>query len=466
MTDAVPAVDEILVRREAGILLHPTSLPGGTIGAADQFLEFLSGTGCRVWQMLPLGPPGGQMSPYSPISVFAGNTALLPSDAASRSAKRVPGFPEFVEREQHWLPDYALFVALKNASHGKPWWEWPAEARNRRSPMLETLRRRHADEIDAACRAQFAFAEAWKDLHESAKGRGICLYGDLPMFPVTDSADVWANREIFKLDRDGIPRFTAGVPPDAFAVDGQHWGNPVFDWRALAERDFSWWRERVRHELRRVDLLRWDHFRGLIAAWEIPRVARTAREGKWRKVPGRKLLGALAAALGPLPIIAENLGVITPEVEALRHDFGFPGMHVMQFAFDGTPDNPHLPERHEEQGVAYTGTHDNDTTLGWFRSLDEKTRRDVLDSTGGSDEDMPWPLIEAALGSRARLAVIPMQDFLALDSSHRMNRPGIAEGNWTWRLEEGVLTPDLAERIARAVEASRRAPVPSRRSRS
>lgn len=445
----------ILTQREAGILLHPTSLPGGVLGAdASRFLHFLARAGCRVWQMLPLGPTGPGLSPYSPVSVFAGNVALLPRGAVTKPS--TAELDDFIEAERRWLPDYALFVALKEAGNGAAWWRWPREARDREPGSMARLRRRHRARIGAVHADQLAFLRMWQRLREEAEGRNVRLYGDLPMFPVADSADVWSNRELFRLGPDGHPEYTAGVPPDAFAGDGQHWGNPVFDWTALRVRGFAWWRERVVHELGRFDLLRWDHFRGLVATWEIPRGARTAREGGWRDVPGRELLQALQTDLGRLPIVAENLGTITLEVEDLRRAFGLPGMHVLQFAFDGTPENPHRPECHEEQGVAYTGTHDNDTTLGWFRSLDRETRARVLELTGGRVSEMPWPAIGSVLESRSRLAVVPMQDFLSLDSRHRMNTPGVAEGNWTWRLPADALAPALADRIAEAVAAADR----------
>lgn len=454
-----PGADGLLTRREAGVLLHPTSLPSGSMADGSRFLEFLARAGCRVWQMLPLGPTGFQLSPYSPVSVFAGNVRLLPPNAWRDPGRRTGSHAtvaDFIAAERDWLRDYALFVALKNAAGGAAWWDWSPEVRDRRPRTLERLRRRYREEIEAVFRDQLAFSLAWRALREEASLRDIRLCGDLPMFPVGDSADVWSHRELFKLGADGRARVTAGVPPDGFAEDGQHWGNPVFDWAALRESAFAWWRARVRHELQRVDLLRWDHFRGLIAAWEIPHDAKTAREGEWRDVPGEALLKSIADDLGRLPIIAENLGIITPEVEELRRAFRLPGMHVLQFAFDGTPDNPHLPARHEEQGVAYTGTHDNDTTLGWFSSLDERAKAQVLELAGGDPADMPWPAIRAVLGSPARLAIVPMQDFLALDSRARMNRPGIAAGNWTWRLAPDALTPALADRIAEAVTATAR----------
>lgn len=456
MNNSAVGDESALKSRAAGIILHPTSLPNGRIGNdAFRFAHFLSQARCHVWQVLPLGPTGQGRSPYSPVSVFAGNPRLLPEDD-----ERLGGNPRtltaFIDEARHWLPDFALFTTLKQASHGAPWWQWPIDTRNRQRTNLQRLQKRYAKEIEAVYREQHRFAGAWQTLRRYANERGILLYGDLPMFPVTDSADVWTHRELFKLDAEGVPTFTAGVPPDAFAEDGQHWGNPVFDWQALQEQGFRWWRDRVRHELQRFDLLRWDHFRGLVETWEIPRGARTAREGQWREVPGRELLTALRSDLGHLPLIAENLGIITSQVEQLRRDFGLPGMHVLQFAFDGSPDNPHRPANHEELGVAYTGTHDNDTTLGWFQSLTDDIREQVLAVTGGSARDMPWPAIGSVFRSRARLAVVPMQDMLALDSRHRMNRPGVAQGNWGWQLADDAFGPALAERIGDLVTGSNR----------
>ncbi|MEX2126193.1 MAG: 4-alpha-glucanotransferase [Woeseia sp.] len=444
-------------RRSAGILLHPTSLPDGKIGeCALAFVDFLRVAGCRAWQVLPLGPTGHARSPYSLVSAFAGGASLLPQEARYKAGPKPAGLADFIERERSWLLDYALFAVLKSESSETPWWQWPLEVRDRQPASISALMSRRADDIANVCRDQFRFAGSWGALRRYANEREIVLYGDLPMFPVADSADVWVNRHLFKLEPDGRTRVTAGVPPDLFAADGQSWGNPVYDWDAMRDEDFRWWRDRVRHELLRFDLLRWDHFRGLIATWEIPESAKTAREGEWRDVPGRELLTALQRDLGELPLVAENLGIITPEVEQLRRDFGLPGMHVFQFAFDGTQDNPHLPENHEEQGVAYTGTHDNDTTLGWFQSLTADVKDDVLEETGGDGGEMPWPAIRAVLQSRARLAVVPMQDYLSLDATHRMNRPGVAEGNWRWQLGKGDLTERLAERIRDVVVAAAR----------
>jgi len=447
----------VLGRRRAGILLHPTSLPDGRIGnAAFTFVDFLQRAGCRTWQVLPLGPTGQARSPYSLLSSFAGSVGLLGQETARHPDATAAELADFVESERSWLRDYALFAVLKEQGGGTSWWRWPADARDRKPAEISALVKRYAGELDAVYRNQFQFARQWEALRRYANDRDILMYGDLPMFPVADSADVWVNRRLFRLEPDGRASVTAGVPPDLFAADGQSWGNPVFDWKRMGDEDFRWWRERVAHELRRFDLLRWDHFRGLVATWEIPQGAKSAREGAWRDVPGRELLTALRRDLGALPLIAENLGVITEDVEQLRRDFALPGMHVFQFAFDGTKGNPHLPENHEEHGVAYTGTHDNDTTLGWFQLLDAEVMEQVLDETGGREEEMPWPAIRAVLRSRARLAVVPMQDYLSLDSVHRMNRPGVAEGNWGWQMRAGDITARLADRIREAVEAAGR----------
>ncbi|MGH8193259.1 MAG: 4-alpha-glucanotransferase [Woeseiaceae bacterium] len=447
--------DEVLTRRSAGILLHPTSLPNGTLGgSAYEFMDFLLRAGCHVWQVLPLAPTDMEGSPYSPVSVFAGNAGLLPQMAGQ--TVNPADVAEFVERELHWLPDYGLFTILKRHSGNAAWWDWPPDARDRKDAAIAALMKRHVEEIAGVYLDQFRFDDAWRQLRRYANDRGILLYGDLPMFTVADSADVWSNQRLFQLGPDGRSRATAGVPPDAFAEDGQYWGNPLFDWETMQNDGFRWWVERVRHELRRCDLLRLDHFRGLIATWSIPEGAASARDGEWREVPGRQLLTTLKRDLGTLPLVAENLGDITPEVEQLRHEFGLPGMHVFQFAFDGLPDNPHRPAHHEVQGVAYTGTHDNDTTLGWFHALAPEVRHTVLAETGGNENAMPWPAIHSVLQSRARLAVIPMQDYLSLDTSHRMNRPGVAAGNWRWRLKPSDLTARLADRIRASVQAASR----------
>ena len=454
--DAVPVLD----RRRAGVLLHPTSLPSGTLGEdAGRFIRWLVAAGFSAWQMLPIGPAGTQGSPYSSPSAFAGHAGLLPPGAAHAAPDR-GALARFCEAEAGWLDDYALFTVIRAAQGARPWWEWPAALRGRDAAALRTVMRQQTAALDR-CRAdQYRFAQAWQALRVQATDAGILLIGDLPMFVVADSADAWAHPGLFRLDGRGRPEVVAGVPPDAFSATGQCWDNPVYDWEALAASGFEWWVQRLRLALRRFDLVRFDHFRGLSETWEIPvragGVTGAATEGAWRAVPGRALLEQLRSACGRLPLIAENLGVITPDVERLRRDFGLPGLHVLQFAFDGSPDNPHLPERNEEQGVACTGTHDNDTTLGWWQGLDEGARAFVRDVLGEPAAPMPDALIAAALGSRSRLAMIPLQDLLRFGGEARMNRPGIAAGQWRWRLGEGALTPDLAAFWRARVEQSGR----------
>lgn len=454
--------------RRAGVLLHPTSLPSGMLdGDADRFIDWLVAAGFSAWQMLPVGPAGAHGSPYSSASAFAGNTRLLPENVRAAPVDTA-GFARFAERESHWLDDYGLFVAIREQQDGIPWWEWSAGLRHREPRALQRFANDHREAVDACRHGQYRFARHWARFRESAAASGVSLIGDLPMFVVADSADAWARPELFRIDADGRCDAVAGVPPDHFSATGQCWDNPVYDWDAMAGAGFDWWVRRLRVSLDRFDVVRWDHFRGLSATWEIPVGAdgmpAPAVEGEWRDVPGRALLQRLREAFGPLPVIAENLGIITPEVESLRRDFALPGLHVLQFAFDGSPDNPHLPDQHEELGVACTGTHDNDTALGWWRSLEGEVRdavRDVLGARGAaaSPADLPMPdaLVEAALQSRCRLAMIPLQDLLRLGSEARMNRPGEPEGQWRWRFDWNDLTAGLAADWRRRVEPSGRA---------
>ena len=424
----------VLERRRAGVLLHPTSLPSGTLGAdAVRFLDFLQGEGFSAWQILPLGPVGPNGSPYSSDSAFAGNPRLIPAELHNSEVDDSE-LRQFRWREANWLEGYALFTAIRQTQGGSPWWQWPLPLRQRDPDALKDFARNHSAVLGQCIRQQYLFNQAWMSLRSAAQQRGILLYGDLPMFVVADSADVWTRPQEFRLDSHGQATHVAGVPPDAFTELGQCWDNPVFDWGHMQANNFDWWRDRLAHECRRFDLLRWDHFRGLVATWEIPALpGRTAADGQWRKVPGKALLQRMTMELGPLPLVAENLGIITPEVEALRHEFGLPGMHVLQFAFDGSEDNPHLPRNHEEQGVAYTGTHDNDTSLGWFASLSAENRQQVWDVLGSTHHSMPHALIQAALDSICRLAIIPLQDLLRLGSEARMNTPGRAQGQWSWK---------------------------------
>lgn len=472
-----------LRHRQAGILLHPTSLPGpgiaGDLGhAAYRFVEFLGASGMGVWQTLPLGPTHADGSPYQCLSVHAASPALISldwlvdrgwlaksdpkrRDACLTSAYR--GFVKgralqanaglyaehdtFVEREADWLEDYALYAALRADQGGRPWLEWPSSLRDRDPDALEGARKRLAKEIAQVRFEQFVFFKQWSELRAYAHEHGVRLFGDMPIFVAHDSAEVWAHREYFAIDKHGTALTVAGVPPDYFSATGQRWGNPHYRWNRMRSDGFHWWIRRMHTQLELFDLIRVDHFRGFEAFWEIPAAAKTAVEGRWVKAPGKALLSTLYASFDTLPLVAEDLGVITPEVEKLRRHFDLPGMKILQFAFDGGPDNPYLPHNHERDGVVYTGTHDNDTTLAWYQGLDAPTRRYIDDYLGRPSDAMPWPLIRCALASVATLAVVPMQDVLALGKGHHMNRPGTNEGNWRWRFSWDQVASDLAARL-------------------
>ena len=451
----------VLDRRRAGVLLHAGSLPSGRLDDAARFLRFLADAGFSAWQLLPVGPSGAGRSPYSPLSAFAGDPGLIPKSQRAEPVSR-EALGRFVEREQSWLRDYALFMTIRGALGGLPWWQWPAPLRDRDPAAVRRIEHRYAEPLVEAMRMQLRFERAWRAVRAQAVAAGIRLFGDLPMFVMADSADAWAQREWFRLDARGSPTHLAGVPPDAFTEDGQCWNCPVYDWPAMQQDGFSWWQRRLAHELRRFDLLRWDHFRGLIAGWEIPApeggTAPQAARGAWRPVPGRALLTSLADRYRPLPVVAENLGIITPEVECLRRDFGLPGMHVLQFAFDGSADNPHLPVHHEEQGVAYSGTHDNDTTVGWSSGLIDGTRRRAAETLDLAPARLPEAMLGAVLESKSRLAVLTMQDLLGLGSAARLNTPGQAQGQWRWRFAWSQLTPDLPRQWRQAIVCSNRQP--------
>ncbi len=459
---------EVLSTRSGGVLCHVTSLPGpattGTLGNhAREFLEFMQRAGLSLWQMLPLNPPDEYGSPYHSESLFALNAALLDptlglSDAAALQSyvhARSDAFDEFEAQQNYWLSDFCRF-SVARAMHGGDWTSWPVPLRTRDPVALVRFDGEQAAALATVSHAQFAIAEGFASLRDEAALRGVRLFGDMPLYPAFESADVWAHQDVFLLDAHQRPRYVAGVPPDYFSATGQLWGNPVYDWDRLEETRFSWWIERMQAQLRLFDVVRIDHFRGLDAFWAVPPDAVSAAAGEWRAAPGRALLNALRARFDPLPVVAEDLGVITPQVDALREEFGLPGMRVAQFAFSGDSDNPHLPRNYAANTVAYTGTHDNDTTVGWYRSLDQRTRTEVDRMTGASEE-MPWSLIEVVLGSTANLAMIPMQDFLGLDGAHRMNTPGETQGNWNWRYERSQLTPQLADRIKSRLAANGRA---------
>ena len=474
----------ILAARRAGVLLHPTSLPArgaaGELGQeARNFLRWLADAGFSVWQMLPIGPTHADDSPYQALSAHAGNPRLIDLEdllqqgwltaaqaaasagkpallriaaqrfdaALERDGPLADAFRSFRERTAHWLGDFALFMALREAHDESSWLDWPPALRQRDPEALAQAAARHAERIAGIEFEQFIFERQWAALKTHANGLGIALFGDMPIFVHLDSADVWANQRLFLLGSDGNPTVVAGVPPDYFSATGQRWGNPLYDWDGLAQTGYAWWIERVHTQQRLFDLIRVDHFRGFEAYWEIDATSATAIDGRWVKAPGRPFFQAIAAACGEVPFVAENLGVITAEVEALRRDLTLPGMLVLQFAFDGSPDNPYLPHNHAALEVVYTGTHDNDTTAGWYAALDDATRLRVNDYLGLPTEAMPWPLIRCALRSVARLAIVPMQDLLELGSDHRMNIPGTASGNWGWRFTWDQVPPQLHARL-------------------
>lgn len=447
--------------RGAGILLHITSLPDGVIGrAAYGFVDLLVKAGQKYWQILPLGQPGYGGSPYQCFSAFAGNVELTPNgDGFGRSAaSSAEGFPQtrFYEENWFWLDDYALFQALRKANELKPWWEWPEPLRLRDPKAVERAREDHRPAIDEEKRAQKAFFAAWCDLKNYANGAGVKIIGDIPIYVAYDSADVWCNRDKFKFADDGTPRAVAGVPPDYFSETGQLWGNPVYDWAAHEAEKFNWWVERIRANLKLYDIIRIDHFVGMRHAWEVPFGETTAVNGEWIDVPGAKLLSTLREHFTELPIIAEDLGEVTPQVEQLRDDFGLPGMRVLQFAFGGDGANEHLPHNHVPNSVVYTGTHDNETTVGWYKSGTKKGKaphiRHCLKYLKSKGREIHWDMIDAAYRSVASIAVIPTQDILGLDNSARMNHPSTTTGNWSWRMTEEQFAAIDTERLRGLVE--------------
>ena len=472
--------------RTAGILLHPTSLPGphgiGELGPeALRFVEFLQEAEQRLWQVLPLGPADAGGSPYSAGSAFAGNPLLISTDRLVRDglltrdamkpveigpvdypvvaarkdrllreafehSKPNPALREFNEENEGWLRDWALYAALKVHYGGQPWTSWEDGVSRRSVRDLVRMERVLRKEVSYHEFVQFLFNRDWSEIKAAANAGDIEVVGDVPIFLAHDSADVWANQELFHLDDVGEPIVVAGVPPDYFSETGQLWGNPLYRWDRMSKDGYSWWVERMRMALKQCDLVRLDHFRGFEAYWEIPSGEKTAKNGRWTKGPGKDLFHALSRSLGELPIIAEDLGDISPKVEALRGSLNLPGMKVLQFAFSG-PDNPHLPHNFAgEDWVAYTGTHDNDTTGGWWRGASTGERAFARRYLGREFASV-WDFIRLAYASTARRAIVPMQDVLGLGSETRMNMPGTASGNWRWRVEESAFTPELALRL-------------------
>jgi 4-alpha-glucanotransferase len=498
--------------RASGILLHPTSLPGsfgiGDLGAeAYKFVDFLEKSKQTYWQILPLGPTGYGDSPYQCFSAFAGNTHLISPEKlveeellTEEEINQKPDFAEdrvdfggvyewknwilpnayerfrmttsvdlrgkfetFSQQNAAWLDDYALYRALKAAQDQKAWYEWDEPLRLRHENALAEAREHLRGEIQAQKFYQFLFFRQWSELKNYANEKDIKIVGDVPIFVALDSADVWCNPREFKLNEDGSPKVIAGVPPDYFSKTGQLWGNPIYNWERMQTEGFRWWIERVRFTLKTVDIVRVDHFRGFAAAWEVPGGDKTAENGRWVNVPGKELFRTLQNALGELPVMAEDLGVITPDVEELRDSFGFPGMRILQFAFGGDTKNHDLPHNYIQNSVAYTGTHDNDTTVGWFHSQagagstrdesqisrEHEFCTEYLSSNGS---EIHWDFIRAVWASVADTAITPMQDLLGLAGAARMNLPASNAGNWQWRYRKDDLTDEIAARLRRLTE--------------
>jgi 4-alpha-glucanotransferase len=496
-------------QRSSGALLHISSLPSqGGIGdlgpAAHEFVAFLARAKQHIWQVLPLCPTGYGNSPYAGSSAFAGNPALIsleflrdwgwigadriaglpngpgPVDFEEVEARKFPSlyeaagsfldraldepalaeqweeFEAFSRNQAAWLDDYALYAVLRRTFSTGAWTEWPESLRRRDAQALAAAAAEHGRERVVEKVLQFAFARQWNLLKEAAVRSGIRILGDVAIFVNMDSADVWVHPEIFELDKDLKPISIAGVPPDYFSATGQRWGNPLYRWDVLSASGFDWWIQRIRRAVEIYDIVRLDHFRGFEAYWAIPAEEETAVKGAWIKAPGLELFRALEAALGPLPLVAEDLGVITPEVDALRLELGMPGMKVLQFGFSDKGAHTHLPQHFVPATVAYTGTHDNDTTQGWWNTANKKEHTAVEALVGPVNGRPVWPLIRAAQGSVAGVAIAPVQDLLELGSEARMNTPAIAQGNWSWRAPEGCWAEELAGRLAALAEVTDR----------
>jgi 4-alpha-glucanotransferase len=497
-------------RRLAGILLHPTALPGphgmGDFGpTAKHFVDWLVSASQSVWQVLPLTPVGPGNSPYASVSAFAGSPLLVgleplmehgwlaaidAHECKDFSVDRVDfarvtpwrmaklrsahagfetrgsaadrhAFAAFCAQHASWLDDYALFMVLDDHHRARRIWHWPQwdlPLARRDANALAAVRAQHASDVHFWKFVQWCCFTQWLDVKTYANARGVRIVGDLPIFVAPHSADCWANAALFQLDEQLRPRVIAGVPPDYFSATGQRWGNPLYDWPTMRRDGFAWWIARLRHELTRADVVRIDHFRGFAGYWEIPADSPTAVVGRWVDAPGHELFTALRAALGDLPMIAEDLGVITPDVEVLRDAFGLPGMKVLQFAFSGDADHPFLPHNHVPNCCVYTGTHDNDTALGWWRNATEHERRFAQLYLDAHEAEAHWAMIRAAWASVAKLAVCPLQDALGQDSSHRMNTPGSLDC-WTWRFRWDQVRPESARRLAELSAAYGRAPI-------
>lgn len=490
--------------RSAGILLHPTSLPSkfgiGDLGPnAYRFIDFLAETKQKLWQILPLGPTSFGDSPYQCLSAFAGNPLLISFEklvedgiALKNILENIPEFPEekvlygdvieykfeilelvfkyfkenpnktinekfekFCEEEKNWLDDYALFVAIKDYFDGKAWNDWESDISQRKREALEYFRDYLKEEIEFQKFVQFLFFKQWIELKTYSNSKGIKIIGDLPIFVAFDSGDVWVNRHLFEVSEDGKPLFIAGVPPDYFSPTGQRWGNPHYKWDLMEQDDYKWWRERISSLLKVTDIIRIDHFRGFYNYWKIPGDAPTAETGEWVLGPGEKFFSTIEKYFGKLPIIAEDLGILVPEVYELRDKFNFPGMKILQFAFGTNGEKKFLPHRYIRNCVVYTGSHDNDTTLGWWNSIQNDgtdTKEFFLKYSGSDGKDICKDMIRLAYSSVADIVIIPLQDFLRLGSEARMNFPGRPDGNWSWRFKWNQISDELKEEMKTFVE--------------
>ena len=478
--------------RCAGVLLHISSLPAGDFGAdATQFIDFLADIGAAVWQTLPLNMPHDDGSPYQCLSAHAGNPAFISlqrlveqnllhhadlifnTDAlqANRHAMLAKAyfnykhcqnaalqleFVGFCRKNVAWLGDFAVFLVLREKFKHASWSAWPTPYKNKQAAVIAKVKQHFAHEIAVIKFTQFLFFKQWQSLKTDANKKNIAMFGDIPIFVAYDSADVWAKPHLFKLDTHKNMQVVAGVPPDYFSETGQRWGNPHYNWHAMRANGFKWWQSRMRTQQRMFDLVRIDHFRGLEAAWEIPANEETAINGTWVQAPGDALLRVLRKRFPALQLIAEDLGVITPEVDALREKHQLPGMKILQFAFGGDDTNPYLPANIEVNSVVYTGTHDNDTSLGWYQSLAENAKNHLHTLLETPAPNMPQGLVMLALASKADMAIIPMQDILGLDSTHRMNTPGTVEANWQWRFDWDMLSDAAQQYIKNAIAHTKR----------
>ncbi len=477
-------------------MLHPTSLPSkfgiGDFGdQAYQFADFLADAGQTYWQILPLTPTGYGDSPYQSFSAFAGNTNLISPQklledrlltveeivqkpdfpvgrvdygkvyewknfildrayenfCASKSGTLRDEFENFCTEENAWLEDYALYRAVKLARHQTAWFEWDAPLKLRDENALTQARNGLRDAVREQKFRQWIFFRQWMELKNYCNWKNLKIVGDVPIFVALDSADVWHNPQEFKLNGDGSPKVVAGVPPDYFSKTGQLWGSPIYDWEAMEKDGFGWWIRRVRHALKTVDIVRIDHFRGFAAAWEVPGADKTAERGTWVNVPGKELFTALQNSIGELPFWAEDLGVITPDVESLRDDFGFPGMRILQYGFSGDPNSRDFPPNYVKNSVAYTGTHDNDTVIGWFEKANASERKFCLDYLKSDGREINWDFVRAVWQSISDTVIAPMQDLLGLGSEARMNFPSSSSGNWNWQCTTGDFSLEISNRL-------------------